>query len=186
MATSTERPQTNKTIDLNCIKINVNGLPNNSSNIRCSDNNETLDGFVYTCATDVSADGKSYEYLYATNNQAGIYADIIKGAPADDKHRAANAVRNAGDKKSEAIINAKNVWNSSDQFNGKATASGDFIYNEGYSSTLGNGQNDAATFKVESTDEQGIKKTEYVSFYDKNTAIYSDQLIAVRQLTESV
>lgn len=184
MATVSQRPQTDKTIDLDCIKININGLPNDASNARCADNNENKDGFVYTSSTYTDDDGASYKYNYAINKESGVFADIIKGAPATDVHRAANAIRNAGDTKSEAIVNAKKVWGNNAQFNGRSTPTNDFIYNEGYSSTLGNGANDAQTFQVQSTGTDGQVKYENVSFYDKNTAAYSNQLIAVRQLAD--
>lgn len=177
------RPETNKTIDLGCIEININGLPNSASNIRCKDNNDSKDGFVYTASTSTEDDGKTYQYNYSLNKNSGIYADIIKGAPATDTHRAANAIRNAGDTKSEAIINANTVWGGNQQFSGHTTKNKDFIYNEGYSTTLANGKNDASTYLVQAgTDEAGNPKYENVSFYDKNTAAYSNQLIAVRQL----
>lgn len=180
------RPETNKTIDLGCIEINVNGLPNSASNVRCKDNNDSKDGFVYTASTSTEDDGKTYQYNYFLNKNSGIYADIIKGAAATDTHRALNAIRNADttDKKvSESDINASEVWAGNQQFAGKVTKDKDFIYNEGYSTTLANGKNDSATYLVQAgTDEAGNPKYENVSFYDKNTAAFSNQLIAVRQL----
>lgn len=171
------RSQNNKVIDLDCISINVDGLTNNAGHVRCENNKETEDGFVYTCSTTKNEDGE-YEYNYSFTKDNGTTADIIKGADTSDLHRYANAIRNLDG--SESIINANNVWgDTAAQLNGQATASQNFVYNEGYASTLGNATADETTTSLNGTQEY---KTRNV--YDENTNVFSDQLTAVRGLTK--
>ena len=189
------RPTEDKVIDLHCIAIGtdngmggisidgrVNGSSRdkqNSQGIRCPDNNENLDGFVYTSSTYTDDDGKTYKYDYVINSDSGIYADIIKGADADDPHRAANSIRS--NKGNEGIINMKNSL-SNRQFNGRSTKTQDFVYNEGYSKTLGNAKNDKTGIAFNGGGKYTVTAEDGTTFYDMQTASYSNQLIAVRQL----
>lgn len=170
------RTQDNKVIDLDCISINVNGLTNSASNVRCENNKDTEDGFVYTCSTIKNEDG-DYEYNYSFTKDNGTTADIIKGADADDLHRASNAIRNA--EGSESIINASNVWGDTNQFDGQATAMGNFVYNEGYAATLGNAKADETTTSLNGAQEYQVR-----NIYDENTTAFSDQLTKVRNLVK--
>ena len=189
------RPTEDKVIDLHCIAIGtdngmggisidgrVNGSSRdkqNSQGIRCPDNNENLDGFVYTSSTYTDDDGETYKYDYVINSDSGIYADIIKGADADDLHRAANSIRS--NKGNEGIINMKNSL-SNKQFNGRSTKTQDFVYNEGYSKTLGNAKNDKSGIAFNGGGKYTVTAEDGTTFYDMQTASYSNQLIAVRQL----
>ena len=189
------RPTEDKVIDLHCIAIGtdngmggisidgrVNGSSRdkqNSQGIRCPDNNENLDGFVYTSSTYTDDDGETYKYDYVINSDSGIYADIIKGADADDLHRAANSIRS--NKGNEGIINMKNSLNNR-QFNGRSTKTQDFVYNEGYSKTLGNAKNDKSGIAFNGGGTYTVTAEDGTTFYDMQTAAYSNQLIAVRQL----
>lgn len=189
------RPTEDKVIDLHCIAIGtdngmggisidgrVNGSSRdkqNSQGIRCPDNNENLDGFVYTSSTYTDDDGETYKYDYVINSDSGIYADIIKGADADDPHRAANSIRS--NKGNEGIINMKNSL-SNRQFNGRSTKTQDFVYNEGYSKTLGNAKNDKTGIAFNGGGKYTVTAEDGTTFYDMQTASYSNQLIAVRQL----
>lgn len=189
------RPTEDKVIDLHCIAIGtdngmggisidgrVNGSSRdkqNSQGIRCPDNNENLDGFVYTSSTYTDDDGETYKYDYVINSDSGIYADIIKGADADDLHRAANSIRS--NKGNEGIINMKNSL-SNKQFNGRSTKTQDFVYNEGYSKTLGNAKNDKSGISFNGGGTYTVTEKDGTTFYDMQTAAYSNQLIAVRQL----
>lgn len=189
------RPTEDKVIDLHCIAIGtdngmggisidgrVNGSSRdkqNSQGIRCPDNNENLDGFVYTSSTYTDDDGETYKYDYVINSDSGIYADIIKGADADDPHRAANSIRS--NKGNEGIINMKNSL-SNRQFNGRSTKTQDFVYNEGYSKTLGNAKNDKSGIAFNGGGKYTVTAEDGTTFYDMQTASYSNQLIAVRQL----
>ena len=189
------RPTESKVIDLHCIAIGtdngmggisidgrVNGSSRdkqNSQGIRCPDNNENLDGFVYTSSTYTDDDGETYKYDYVINSDSGIYADIIKGADADDPHRAANSIRS--NKGNEGIINMKNSL-SNRQFNGRSTKTQDFVYNEGYSKTLGNAKNDKSGIAFNGGGKYTVTAEDGTTFYDMQTASYSNQLIAVRQL----
>ena len=182
--TTNGRPQTDATIDLKCIAIDVNGLPNSASNPRCTLNNGSAakDGFVYTSSTYTDDDGVTYKYNYDINKQSGIFSDIIKGAAADDIHRAANAIRSLNTK-NEGVINAVSAW-AGKQFNGSATKTKDFVYNEGYSTTVGNAQNDKTGINVTGGTSYTITAKDGTTFYDEQTAVYSNQLIAVRNLRE--
>lgn len=189
------RPTEDKVIDLHCIAIGtdngmggisidgrVNGSSRdkqNSQGVRCPDNNENLDGFVYTSSTYTDDDGETYKYDYVINSDSGIYADIIKGADADDPHRAANSIRS--NKGNEGIINMKNSL-SNRQFNGRSTKTQDFVYNEGYSKTLGNAKNDKSGIAFNGGGKYTVTAEDGTTFYDMQTASYSNQLIAVRQL----
>ena len=189
------RPTEDKVIDLHCIAIGtdngmggisidgrVNGSSRdkqNSQGIRCPDNNENLDGFVYTSSTYTDDDGETYKYDYVINSDSGIYADIIKGADADDPNRAANSIRS--NKGNEGIINMKNSL-SNKQFNGRSTKTQDFVYNEGYSKTLGNAKNDKSGIAFNGGGKYTVTAEDGTTFYDMQTAAYSNQLIAVRQL----
>lgn len=189
------RPTEDKVIDLRCIAIgtdngiggiSIDGRVNGSSRdkqnnqgIRCPDNNENLDGFVYTSSTYTDDDGETYKYDYVINSDSGIYADIIKGADADDPHRAANSIRS--NKGNEGIINMKNSL-SNRQFNGRSTKTQDFVYNEGYSKTLGNAKNDKSGIAFNGGGKYTVTAEDGTTFYDMQTAAYSNQLIAVRQL----
>ena len=189
------RPTEDKVIDLRCIAIGtdkgiggisidgrVNGSSRdkqNSQGIRCPDNNENLDGFVYTSSTYTDDNGETYKYNYVINSDSGIYADIIKGADADDPHRAANSIRS--NKKNEGIINMKNSLNNR-QFNGRSTKTEDFVYNEGYSKTLGNAENNKIGISFNGGGTYTVTAEDGTTFYDTQTAVYSNQLIAVRQL----
>ena len=189
------RPTEDKVIDLHCIAIGtdngmggisidgrVNGSSRdkqNSQGIRCPDNNENLDGFVYTSSTYTDDDGETYKYDYVINSDSGIYADIIKGADADDPHRAANSIRS--NKGNEGIINMKNSL-SNRQFDGRSTKTQDFVYNEGYSKTLGNAKNDKSGIAFNGGGKYTVTAEDGTTFYDMQTASYSNQLIAVRQL----
>lgn len=189
------RPTEDKVIDLHCIAIGtdngmggisidgrVNGSSRdkqNSQGVRCPDNNENLDGFVYTSSTYTDDDGETYKYDYVINSDSGIYADIIKGADADDPHRAANSIRS--NKGNEGIINMKNSLNNR-QFNGRSTKTQDFVYNEGYSKTLGNAKNDKSGIAFNGGGKYTVTAEDGTTFYDMQTASYSNQLIAVRQL----
>ena len=123
--------------------------------------------------------GETYKYDYVINSDSGIYADIIKGADADDPHRTANSIRS--NKGNEGIINMKNSL-SNRQFNGRSTKTQDFVYNEGYSKTLGNAKNDKSGIAFNGGGKYTVTAEDGTTFYDMQTASYSNQLIAVRQL----
>lgn len=172
------RTQDNKEIDLDCISIKVDGLPNSASHARCESNKDTNDGFVYTCSTIKNSNGK-YEYNYSFTKDNGITADKIKDAETSDVYRALNAVRNNDG--NEGIINAQNPWNKATQFNGQATAKNKFVYNEGYATTLKNTKADENTTSI-----SGAQEYKVTNIYDDNTEVFSDQLTAVRELTATV
>lgn len=168
------RTQDNKVIDLDCISINVDGLTNNASHVRCENNKDTEDGFVYTCSTTKNEEGQ-YEYNYSFTKDNGTTVDIIRGADADDLYRASNAIRNK--EGSESIINAQNVWDAFSQFNGQITSKEKFVYNEGYSANLGNSKADE-----NATSLNGAQEFKVTNIYDENTTAFSDQLTAIRGL----
>lgn len=171
------RPDKDIEIDLDCISINVNGKVNNSNNPRCTKNNDNSDGFVYTSSTYKDATDKKYYYNYIINKNSGIYADKLKEADADDRYRSAMAIRNGDDSKNEGTINIVSLNDKTGQFNGFATEGKNFVYNEGNSTTIGNGK----------LDNEGKlnDKIEYdvTGFYDTQTSAFSDQLTRVRNLT---
>ena len=179
------RPKSNHTIDYRCITIGVNGegingLVNNASNVRCEDNKETGDGFVYTCSTQ--SNGKDgYEYKYDTNQGAGNDLDKIKGNT-DNRYLYANFIR--GDKNSEGTINLRGI-DAGKQFSGKVTDKNVFVYNEGNSTTLKDGTTGEGIDNYQGENPTTLKKYDVKNFYDPQTIAFSDQLTKVRNLNKS-
>lgn len=171
------RPDKDIEIDYDCIAIKVDGRVNGSSNPRCTKNNDNSDGFVYTSSTYKDAATGKYKYNYLINVESGVYTDIIKDAGATDRDRAAMAIRNGGDSSNEGTINLGSILDSKAQFNGFATEKTKFFYNEGNSSTVGNGKTES---KGKLQDESEYDVT---GFYDTQTDVFSDQLTNVRKLT---
>lgn len=164
-----ERPEKNKKIGLNEISIGIDGLTTAKEN------------FVYTCSTVKAKDGDGYEYNYEVNKTSGVFADIIKGAPLDDKFRSLNAIRNHKNKEgnlndSETVINLKDSLSVKGQLNGSATEKSNFIYNEGFSKTLANGQYD------EKSKNEFNQEYKNHNNYDEHIRDFSDQLTKVRSL----
>lgn len=170
------RPDKDIDIDYDCIAIKVDGRVNGASNPRCSGNNDNSDGFVYTSSTYKNATDGKYYYNYLINTTSGVYADIIKGADTTDRNRAAMAIRNSDDSLNEGTINLGSILDSKGQFNGFATEKTKFFYNEGNSSTVGNGTAESKG-KFQDTDEYDV-----TGFYDTQTEAFSDQLTKVRNL----
>lgn len=173
MAGNSNRPLNDKVITFDDISINMNGLTTTGPNWR-NPQRQTSDGFVYTCSTYKDLNG-NYNYNYEINQSAGIYIDNINGVK-DDQYRYSDYIRVSDT--GEGMINAHNGWDPTvSQLDGDVTAMQNFVYNEGFSATLNN----------KKADEEGIALNgggtyDVVGFYDKQTDVYSDQLIKVRNL----
>ena len=180
-----DRQDKDHEIDLSDISIPINGLPTTTSNPRCASNNKN-DGFVYSTATNKNSKG-AYQYLYSKTKDSGDYLGIIRGSEASHPLLSIGAIRDldGADSKNEGIINVLNLKNNSKQIGGSVTSEGDFMYNEGFSSTLTNVKFDVTgknittdvDYPVQYTDESGN-----ISFFNKNADVYSDMLTSVRNL----
>lgn len=193
-----KRPKENHTIGIEDITIGtpgingteINGLPNSKTNKRCKDNVHSEDGFVYTSSTKIRDDG-NYEYDYSLNINSNDDIDRIDGAI--DIYRYANCIRDAkskdGNAISESLVNAKKAWNGGQQFDGTATAKGNFIYNEGSSIGDSNNGDDNHSIYVKDGDDYKLTEgaletdlTKHISFYNRWAENYSDQITKVRKL----
>ena len=173
-----------KTIDVHAISIRINGLANDSTNKRGDGTTDSSaissDGFVYTHASQASADGKSYEYRYSDNKEIAENKILYINA-ASDTQPGRNAgyyrqLTGATAAKYEGLINHGT-------FNGKATADANFYYNEGNrGSPIDETISGSGTTTKTVENQDGTTTTTITNFYDENTSVFSDQLQKVRNL----
>lgn len=182
----------NHEVDLNCVKININGLVNNKDNIRCKDNNNTGDGFVYTCKTTKNSEGK-YEYDYKDTGLAWKSDKLSSIAGHNGEDARDTTVSYIREKKNsdkyigEGVIN---ILDDDENIRGKLTGSPtkNFIYNEGNSTKLGDGKNeDTNVPKAEGIQVKSIsndKEYTITKFYDQQAVAFKDHPVvtAIRNL----